>query len=63
MSVRVYRIDGTLVRELDDIQYSGGVGSVFWNRLDDKGQIVPSGVYFLRVTGDVPLTQKVVVLD
>ena len=63
VSVRVYRVDGTLVRDLNDIKHIGGVGSVLWSRLDNNGQIVPSGVYFLRVTGDTPLTRKVVVLD
>jgi hypothetical protein len=59
----VYGVAGQLVRELFRGQTWGEPATVTWNRGDDRGALVPAGVYFvaLRVDG-VPLaTDKIVV--
>jgi hypothetical protein len=49
VSVRIYSIDGRLVRTLVDNQYtSAGTHEVSWNGRDNQGHEVRSGVYFVK---------------
>ena len=50
VSLEVYDIMGKLVNTLIDGDMSGGVHRTIWNATDDKGQAVPSGVYFIRLS-------------
>ncbi len=63
LSVEMYRVDGALIRNFDGVAQNDGVGQVIWDRTDNNGRIVPSGVYFLKVVGDLSIQHKVVVLD
>ncbi len=48
----VYDINGQKVRELAESFFSAGLHSVLWNGLDDSGQQVASGLYFVRLSAD-----------
>ena len=64
VSLSIYGVDGTLIRNLSDIKYGDRKGSAVWDRRDNAGRIVPRGVYFLKVTdGEVSSSHKVVVLE
>jgi len=49
IKVEIYNVAGSLVRKLD----SEGEPSVTWNGENDGGEIVASGVYFLRIRTNV----------
>jgi hypothetical protein len=48
-SIRVFDVQGRMVRTLVDSYLSAGRRSVTWDGLDDGGSPVASGVYFLRM--------------
>ncbi|MFC1800034.1 FlgD immunoglobulin-like domain containing protein, partial [Candidatus Eisenbacteria bacterium] len=52
MSLRIYNIQGQLVRTLVDGSVSAGRYSETWDGLDGAGQSLPSGVYFVRMSAD-----------
>ncbi len=53
VTIRVYDITGSLVRTILDAECKGGFHNVYWDGSDDKGIILPSGVYFysLKING------------
>ncbi|MBN1999257.1 T9SS type A sorting domain-containing protein [candidate division KSB1 bacterium] len=53
VSVDIYNIQGQKIKTLASQIYSRGDFTVNWNGLDSIGQVVPSGVYFYRVTVDM----------
>jgi len=54
-------IRGQLVREFADIR--GGAHSIVWDRRDNSGREVGSGVYFYRLTSpSVDTVQRMVVI-
>jgi|GEM_PF-1469493 len=61
---KIYDSAGRIVRTIiDGRAIPPGTKTVFWNGRDDKGQSVPSGVYFLRLqAGDQVTTKKIVYL-
>jgi FlgD Ig-like domain len=62
--LRVYRIDGALVRTLAAGRFEAGSHRVVWDGRDDRRRDVGSGAYFLRLTvdgADLP-ARKVVLL-
>jgi hypothetical protein len=50
VSLRVYDVNGRLVRTLVDENQSPGQKTVVWNGRDDRGQSVATGVYFYRMS-------------
>ncbi len=48
-SLRIYNLQGQLVRQLLDEYYSVGAHDLAWDGRDDLGQIAASGVYFIRL--------------
>jgi hypothetical protein len=50
--LRVYDIQGRLIKEIFNEQKNPGSYTVFWNGQDNKGNIVPNGVYFYRLTAN-----------
>ena len=48
-SIRVFDVQGRMVRTLVDSYLSAGRRSVTWDGVDDQGAPVASGVYFLRL--------------
>ena len=52
VSIRIYSIDGRLVRTLKDGEFTpAGTHEVRWNGLDGAGNRVASGVFFVKTTG------------
>jgi len=49
VSVRIFSVDGRLVRVLSEEPAAAGTYRVRWNGADDGGRRVPSGIYFVRV--------------
>lgn len=47
--VKVYDVQGRLVRELMDEHRNSGEQRVTWDGSDQRGRTVPSGVYFLHI--------------
>ncbi len=63
VKLRVYSVAGRLVRTLHDGPADAGVTTAEWNGRDDRGERVPSGVYFARiVTGDDEKSVKITLL-
>jgi M6 family metalloprotease-like protein len=63
VTLRVYNASGRLVRTLVDDVLPSGRHSAVWDRRDDRGEVVASGIYFYRL--DAPGLEargKVVVL-
>lgn len=52
VKLRIYNINGELVRTLQDIKQSAGSYSIEWNGLNNHGNKVTSGVYFCRLQTD-----------
>lgn len=50
VSLRVYDVNGAVVRTLVDDVKAAGSYSLTWNGRDDHGSPVSSGVYFYRIT-------------
>jgi hypothetical protein len=50
--LEIYNILGQRVKTLASGRYNAGFHTIRWNGTDDAGQIVASGVYFSRLTGD-----------
>ena len=62
VSVRIYSVNGQLVRTLRDEFGTAGNHEVRWNGLDDRGNQVRSGIYFVNVVqGENRSQTKVVV--
>jgi len=52
VSLKIYDVEGRLVRELLDGHLNGGRHSVEWKGQNDFGAGVVSGIYFYRLDGD-----------
>jgi PKD domain-containing protein/putative Ig domain-containing protein/flagellar hook capping protein FlgD/HYDIN/CFA65/VesB family protein len=51
VSIRIFSADGRLVRTLKHVEYAAAGGhEARWNGLNDEGQRVVSGVYFVKTT-------------
>jgi len=63
VSVRVYDVNGRLVRTLVNRSVSAGEHAVAWDGLNDRGQRVSSGVYLLRLQAPGQgITKKIVMV-
>lgn len=63
VSLGVYDLAGHRIQTLTGDQMTGGTGQVRWNCRDERGQTVPSGVYFIRMNwGDKHASQRVVLI-
>jgi len=63
VTVRVFDVDGSLVRTLVDGWREPGVYSEIWEGRREDGKELPSGVYFYRLeAGDFVATHKLVLL-
>ncbi len=51
VALRVFNLEGALVRTLLRHRVEAGPGSIGWDGKDDRGFDVPAGVYFCRLTG------------
>jgi hypothetical protein len=63
-SLRVFDLEGTLVRTLLDGTQAAGPGSVAWDGRNESGRDVPAGVYFYRLSGPgVDVNRRIVKLQ
>jgi hypothetical protein len=63
VSIRIYDVNGRLVRTLVESVQSAGQKAVTWKGRDNRGASVASGVYFYRMTApDFVKTRKMVLL-
>ncbi len=62
-TLRVFDVQGRLVRTLLDAAVEAGPHTIQWNGRNDSGREVSSGVYFYRLTaGEKQATRKAIVL-
>jgi hypothetical protein len=60
--VEIHDAVGNVVRSLDCIASADGAATATWNREDDRGHLVPEGVYFCRyAAADFIAVRKVLV--
>jgi hypothetical protein len=63
VELRIYNVNGQLVRTLFEGTAKPGIHEFEWNGLNDRGVSVSSGIYFCRfVAGDDAQTRKMVLL-
>jgi hypothetical protein len=63
VSLRIFNIEGRLVRELVNGPVTAGAGSVAWDGRDSGGAKLSSGIYFYQLQGpDDTVTRKSVLL-
>jgi hypothetical protein len=62
-TLKIYNILGQKVRTLVDEPRSSGRYKIVWNRMDDKGEDVTSGIYFYQLTaGNYKQTKKMTLI-
>ncbi len=52
VTLRLYGADGRLLRTLIDGPLAAGPGTVSWDGRDGRGNDVPAGIYFYRLSGE-----------
>ena len=46
--VEIHDVVGNVIRSLDCTAGTDGIATASWNREDDRGRLVPEGIYFCR---------------
>ncbi|HUV37269.1 MAG TPA: T9SS type A sorting domain-containing protein [Patescibacteria group bacterium] len=63
VDIRVFNVNGRLVKTLYARESFGGIKTMRWDCVDDRGRCISPGVYFVRVkAGEKQSVRKVVVL-
>jgi len=52
ISLKIFDINGRLVRELCEEEFESGYHQIPWNGTNDRGALMPSGVYFCKIISD-----------
>jgi glucose/arabinose dehydrogenase len=60
-TLRLFDAQGRLRRTLGSRLWPAGASQVEWDGRDDRGQVVPSGVYFARLSGAASGTVRIVI--
>jgi flagellar hook assembly protein FlgD len=64
VTLRIFSLEGALVRTLLNGHVAAGPGVVEWDGRSDRGRDVPAGVYFYRLSGpDFEVSRKIVKQD
>lgn len=64
ISVRIYSVNGALVRDFCIVSGNNNTATIMWDRYDNKGFFAPAGVYFIKVQDDETSSfMKVIILD
>jgi hypothetical protein len=63
VSIRIFSVNGQLVRSLRDESGTAGAFEVRWNGKDDGGRTAPSGIYFVSVRQGSESSQTRIVLE
>ncbi len=56
LEMNIYSIGGQLVKNMVRNTFNAGRYTVYWNGKNENGQLVPSGVYFVRLRSDKAMT-------
>jgi len=56
--LRIFAVDGSLVRTIIDRVYPAGEHRVYWDGQNDRGRDVGSGAYFVSLEADGIVTRK-----
>jgi len=63
VTLRIFDVSGRLVRRLVDESKEAGRYRVEWDGRDEKGAVMPSGIYFYRMeTAGYSATQKMIMV-
>jgi flagellar hook assembly protein FlgD len=63
IGLEIYNVLGQKVRTLLNEVRTAGTWQAVWNGTDDTGNLVPSGIYFYRLSSpDVSITKKMMLL-
>lgn len=63
VSIKIYKIDGEMIKELENLNRRAGTYEVIWNGTNNNGNKVSSGVYFYQlVTEKFIQTKKLILL-
>ena len=63
VTLRIYNVNGQVVRTLLNGSQSAGTHTVLWNGRNERGAMVPSGLYFYRIdAGKNSLTQGMILM-
>ena len=63
ISLKVYDVNGRLVKVLADKEQNSGIHSVSWDGRDEKDRKLPNGVYFCRLkSGDEHRISRIVLI-
>jgi hypothetical protein len=63
VSLKIYNITGRLIKTMIDETFEAGSYTAKWNGSSDRGESVPNGVYFFRLTTSKGnLTNKIILL-
>ena len=62
VSIRIFSVNGQLVRSLREDTATPGAYEVRWNGKDDGGRTAPSGIYFVSIKQGTESSQTRVVL-
>jgi flagellar hook assembly protein FlgD len=64
LRIEIYNTKGQLICTLLNEMKTTGNYSVVWNGINDKGESVPSGIYFYKMTsGNSSSSKKMVLID
>jgi hypothetical protein len=62
--VRIYNINGALIRDFDKTAARSGTGSLVWDRKDNLGRKVSAGIYLFKIeAGETSVSRKIIVID
>jgi flagellar hook assembly protein FlgD len=62
-SLSIYNSLGLLIKTLFTADLDVGSFEIIWNTLDDKGNLVPNGIYYIRLKSDkINYTKSVTIL-
>lgn len=63
ISVRIYSVNGALVRDFNTASENSGVATITWNKKDNSGRTMPAGVYLFKIQSEnTTVTKKVIIL-
>jgi len=64
VSIKIYNVEGKLVRTLVDGRVDAGEHSVMWNGRDNSGEVAANGVYFCSMQAEgYRATEKIVFVE
>jgi hypothetical protein len=63
VTVRIFDFSSRLVRTIVDGAQSGCAREAVWDGVDERGAVVPNGVYFYTVDADASVSGKIMVVD